>query len=295
MMFASCPYCASTFRITRAQLEARTGRVRCGRCYWVFDARATLQAAIPVNDPATRGEQLQVPAPATWNGDVEPAAKGTLDTAASEITPGPAAGTEAQPVLQIISGEKDADRLAAYPLSKAMASRVASETLARFGFRARTTRRVFWWWLLSFLLVLALISQVLFYFRGAVALLVPESKPYILELCAEAGCEVPLPRRAELMSIETSSLQADPGNQGVMVLSATLRNRAAFPQAYPALELTLTNDRDQPLVRRVLQPADYVSSGIEDGFGASSELPIRLQLDAAAIKATSYRLYLFYP
>ena len=147
---------------------------------------------------------------------------------------------------------------------------------------------------LATLLLLALLSQTLFYFRGAIALLLPEAKPFINELCQDLGCEVPLPRRVELVSIETSDLQADPANPGVMVLSATLRNRAAFPQAFPALELTLTNDGDLPLARRVLQSGDYLADK-EEVFDGSSEKQIRLQIEAGALKASGYRLYLFYP
>jgi len=37
-----CPACSTAFRVDRAQLEARDGKVRCGACRTVFDARASL-------------------------------------------------------------------------------------------------------------------------------------------------------------------------------------------------------------------------------------------------------------
>ncbi len=162
------------------------------------------------------------------------------------------------------------------------------------------------WTLAAAILLVALNAQALFYFRGAIALVQPRTKPYIQRLCAQLGCDLPLPRRAELMSIETSELQADPANPGVMVLAATLRNRAGFPQAYPDLELTLTNDQDQPLVRRVLQPSDYLApadaarakdQGLPSCAGGvpSCEYRVKLPFTADAVKASGYRLYLFYP
>jgi hypothetical protein len=169
--------------------------------------------------------------------------------------------------------------------------------------RARRSRH--WWTAAAVVLLVALNLQALFYFRGAIALVWPAAKPYIARFCARFGCEVPLPRRAELMSIETSDLQADPANPGVMVLSATLRNRAAFPQAYPALELTLTNERDEPLARRVLGPSDYIGRAAQEragqGFATcmggvpSCELPVKVLFEATSLKASGYRLYLFYP
>ena len=151
----------------------------------------------------------------------------------------------------------------------------------------------------SAVLLIALGAQAAFQYRSTIALLLPETKPYLEQFCTSIGCELPLPRRAELLSIETSDLQGHPNNPGVMVLAATLRNRAPFPQAYPALELTLTDDRDQPLARRVLQPADYLGPNASrpEGrvFAPSSEQPVRVFIEASALKATSYRLYLFHP
>ena len=48
--------------------------------------------------------------------------------------------------------------------------------------------------------------------------------------------------------------------------------------------------------RRVLMPRDYAPQGTrpEPGFAAGSELQIRVHIEAAALKPTGYRLYLFY-
>ena len=35
-----CPACGTTFRVSEEQLDAAEGRVRCGACDQVFDARA---------------------------------------------------------------------------------------------------------------------------------------------------------------------------------------------------------------------------------------------------------------
>ena len=67
---------------------------------------------------------------------------------------------------------------------------------------------------------------------------------------------VALPRRAEVLSIVSSDLQADPRRQNVIVLHALIRNRSRLPQEYPALELTLTDEGGQPVLRRVLLPSD---------------------------------------
>jgi hypothetical protein len=107
---------------------------------------------------------------------------------------------------------------------------------------------------------------------------------------------VPLPRRADLLSIESSDLQADLAHPSVMVLTATLRNRASYVQAFPALELTLTNIQNQTVARRVLTPPDYAQRDTrpESGFAPGSELQVRVYIEAAALTPTGYRLYLFH-
>jgi predicted Zn finger-like uncharacterized protein len=162
---------------------------------------------------------------------------------------------------------------------------------------AAPTARSRLWAVASALALIALTVQIAFRFRSELVLVWPAAKPALARFCAEAGCDVPLPRRAELMSIEASDLQADGANPGVMVLTALLRNRAAFPQQYPALELTLTDAQDQAVARRVLYARDYLgrSANGEAGFAGNSELAVKIFIEATALKPTGYRLYLFFP
>jgi len=232
-MITTCPACRTAFRVTPEQLAAREGRVRCGKCAMIFDAREALKTEPP-----------------------EPASESTDQP---EDHPSQA-------------------RAVAFP-------------------EPEPARRPARWIAASTLLALALMTQLAFHYRGDIALLFPEIRPVLAEVCTSLGCDVPLPRRAELISIESSDLQADPANPSVMVLTATLRNRAAFVQSHPSLELTLTDSQDQALARRVLAVQDYLdrSTSVDVGFPGNSELPVKLYLEASSLKATGYRLYLFFP
>ena len=183
------------------------------------------------------------------------------------------------------------------PTSGSMAVLLGTERDSSFDFGPQASRppsRL--WWIGSLLLLLVLAAQGCYRYRGEIAVILPETKPLLEGICAELGCDVPLPRRAELLSIESSDLQADGSHPSVMVLTATLRNRAAFVQAFPALELSLTSDQGETVARRVLMPRDYIPQGpkSEAGFAPGSEVQIRVYIEAAALKPTGYRLYLFY-
>ena len=102
------------------------------------------------------------------------------------------------------------------------------------------------------------------------------------------------------MSIDSSDLQADPAHANVIVLNAVIRNRAPFAQEFPSLELTLTDETDQVVVRRVLKPSDYLdAAGLEQvlarGIAPGGEVSVRLRFDATRVHATGFRLFLFFP
>jgi hypothetical protein len=125
----------------------------------------------------------------------------------------------------------------------------------------------------------------------------PALRPALAALSDALGAELPLPRHSEWLSIETSDLQIDPEHQQLLALQATLRNRAAYAQAYPALELTLTDTHDKAIARRVLQPDEYLPPGAarDESFAGQCRPRDRLWLEAGGINAAGYRLYVFYP
>jgi predicted Zn finger-like uncharacterized protein len=160
-------------------------------------------------------------------------------------------------------------------------------------------RRRALWATLTVLALLVLIGQASYRYRAEVAALVPAARPPLASLCRSLGCSVPLPRRPELMSIDSSELQADGRRDGLIALNAVIHNRAGFSQDYPSLEVTLTDEADRPVLRRVLAPRDYLDArGRElaaQGIAPGSEATVRVWLDTSRTRATGYRLYLFFP
>lgn len=151
--------------------------------------------------------------------------------------------------------------------------------------------------LIALLLALALIGQIVYHWRGEIVLAAPSLRPPLDAMSRALGRDVPLPRNADLVSIEASDLQVDAARGNLLVLQATLRNRAPYAQAWPLLELSLTDTQDSAIVRRVLQPADYLPTpaAAEQPFAAGSDIALRLWIEAKEVGAAGYRLYVFYP
>lgn len=158
-------------------------------------------------------------------------------------------------------------------------------------------RSLAWLWAVAALAaVVGLAAQAVYRYRAEIAAYVPQARAPLVAACERLGCTVALPRRVDALSIESSDLQADPRRQNVIVLHALIRNRSRLPQQYPALELTLTDEGGQPVLRRVLLPGDYVDpERARTGIAAGAEAALRVFLDSSGARVTSYRLYLFYP
>lgn len=283
-----CPACATVFRISEPQLAARQGFVRCGQCAKVFDARASLITELPGEDEAAvaGGE-------AAARGPAEPPSEATLAESADD-----------RRLHTVAPPEVARDGLPSEPLSApepqySRAEPGPAPTAFEFGPRHRARSRLATALLAagSAIALAALLAQAAYWFRTELAMAVPGTRPHLEAACRVLGCVIPPPRQIALLSIESSELQVDRNVPGLLTLNATLRNRATFAQAHPAIEVTLTDAAERPLARRVLAPADYLGDRLvrEPLFAAASEHAVQLHIDATSYRPTGYRLFLFHP
>lgn len=158
-------------------------------------------------------------------------------------------------------------------------------------------RGLFWLWLLCSILLLAgLGGQGLYFFRSDLAARHPEFKPFLQRFCDALQCSIRLPADPDLLSIEASSLEADPVQASQITLNAILRNRARLAQEYPQLELALTDTQDQIIARRIFSPKEYAKNAdLGRGMPPNEELAVKLYLDLGDLSAAGYRVFLFYP
>jgi predicted Zn finger-like uncharacterized protein len=148
------------------------------------------------------------------------------------------------------------------------------------------------------LLLLLLLAQLLLAYRSELALRYPAARPLLGSLCAVAGCRVGLPAKADNLVIDEGELA--PIGTDTYSLNTTLRNQGSLVQAWPSIELELTDANNKPLLRRVFGPADYLPAdaagrAAANGFGAHSEQPVRLNFALAELKPSGYHTFVFYP
>jgi predicted Zn finger-like uncharacterized protein len=275
--FTRCPGCKTVFRVTDAQLALRGGQVRCGHCRTVFNGETARISLVPqaplahddVHDELSSGPPTVTLRSARALDPAPPDDRSTPPYAPPAATPG------ALPPI-------DMDYENRFARDRKRAPSRFWKTAGKIGVPVLT---------------LTLVLQAVFHFRDAVAAYVPATRPLLTRVCVVAGCQVRPLRDVSVLGIDASDLQADPAHRGLLILSATLRNRAPYPVGYPHLELTLTDAQDKAVVRRALAPAEYAGGTADTGGGipGNGEVPVKLFIDASATTQAGYRLYLFFP
>lgn len=335
-MHTTCPSCNAVFRITTEQLDARAGKVRCGKCAFVFNAFDTLVTPIETVSlmaappepgfPDINFEEEHItlqPAPATvaepLTGSFPIPSDDQIDRETEEINRSIAETErletrresrkrpeteELKAPEEVPPPASESDEEAPAPAAKSKLEitpdlqeklKSLQDELSNDQKRARWS--AFAWGTGVLLLVLLLAAQLAYFKRDWLAAHYPQSQPALESLCDVLQCKVELLADVERIKLESSDLQTDPDQANTVVLTALLRNQAPYRQAYPHLELTLTDSANQPLARRHFTPRDYLAKDVpaDPGMPSNEEVAVKLSLELVDVNAVGYKLFIYYP
>jgi predicted Zn finger-like uncharacterized protein len=313
-LITRCPACGTMFKVVPDQLRISEGWVRCGHCAGVFDATAHLQ---PDDEKAAAAESsaaLQPTVPASLadheSDAFPPSVHSEIDEGLLSELPDSAQLDEEAQALQEhpldqpfeLRRQDSSDAEPTAPVS-VRAQLEPEPELHDLSFVRQARREEFWRrpgvraMALVALVVLgaALALQIAVHDRDRLTAADPGLRPFLARLCGAFNCSVRPPREIDSLAIDSSAFTKLRGDG--YRLSVTLKNQAATEVAMPALELTLTDAQDQPVVRRVLLPTEL---GTHPGvIAANSEWSGSVVLGVAANEASAriagYRLLAFYP
>lgn len=283
------------------------GWVRCGQCNEVFDANAHLFNDIdtalaaptppppPVQEPWVESLQFSSQKAVTpAKPQFEPPPKASF-----QLPPQPALAPEQQPAAFPSEDDHVDALLDQSPLELAgedepiTPSFMATATERTLGFWQRSSVRLA---LVAFsvFLIGLLCVQFLVHERDRLAASSPVAKQFLAGACTLLGCKVSPLRQIQSVVIDSSSFVKVRGE--VYRLQFTLKNSGLVEVAIPAIELTLTDLQDQPVVRKVLLPAEFgaKTNTLIAGGELSANLPLGAQLHANE-RISGYRLLAFYP
>lgn len=149
---------------------------------------------------------------------------------------------------------------------------------------------------IAVVLAITLVLQILWWQRESVVVYFPPAQSLYAKACEAFDCAVTPPRDIDGLQIENSNLRQVDGPHR-LELRLALRNRFDVALAYPALELTLLDDKNNIAIRRVLWPQDYARPGtvFVNGLAPRSTQAVIVRLDTGEAVAANYRVQVFYP
>jgi predicted Zn finger-like uncharacterized protein len=266
-----CPACDTVFKIVPDQLKVSSGWVRCGRCAEVFEA-ASHAVSTEISEDWPQPTPV-VPAP-----DVESTyiASKKIETAQEEKSS--AGNKEVTPDLAFVRIAKNR----AFWQQRSVINSLRAMCIGLTGL---------------------LFFQVVFSQRNHLAASGPAMKTGFESLCQTLGCSIESFKNIDAFKIDSSSFQKSQTVSGeasqaeFFALKLTIKNNADLPVAMPAVELTLTEASDKPVLRRVLLAKDLGFSGdslaANGDWSGAATLAVTTSSTMAAI--TGYRVLLFYP
>lgn len=266
-----CPACQTQFFATEEQLNKHDGKVRCGHCRHVFDARAQMLDVAQDDNP-----QLKTPSAAP-------------DIAAHEYS------ALAKPA-KAKSKKTKTDTTTETKLSQpAYVDGISGKSKLKQKL-PKSRIKLCLWTLACLLAIVAALLQSLYFMRNEIALYYPQLKPILIQSCEVLRCKIELPKQIEFIVIDDSDMQEDPERVGLIYFGSTLINTGGHAVAFPNLELTLTDTEDNPVVRRLFKPTEYLPTAmnIDDGLMAGTEIKIKLPISTSETAVSGYRVFVTY-
>ena len=286
-----CPACGTTFRVVSDQLKLQNGLVKCGHCGVVFDGIEHMRYLNSITSSASTSvhpvvaEQGEDTAPHDHNRQDAPE---KLDDSKSA----PQSPTEIESYV-----------LPSFMLPDKKYS-VAFRLL--WGFFVLTAG-------------LGLLLQITYWYRHEIVAFsdsrMPEIRTLILRSCQalplEVDCTIKLPRHIERLKVSAAEV-IETNTPGLYSLRLSLRNESQLPQAYPALDMTLSDARNSIVTRKILLPEQYLANIqgsnvgtarlILQGLAGQDEqsfiLPIKIESEvneSVPGRVAGYLVEIFYP
>lgn len=286
-MLCQCPKCETIFRLSREQLDGADGQVSCSVCQFEFDAyeslipdpddKATVAAPAKAENPH-RNDHVPIIIVEDDEDDEDDNEMSVLfsasledqeelhddidlahfEAAAPDAEPGPEPEqqkSKSEPIPEYM--ESASSEPGAGGLSEQLESELMEAGLHNAIIATHRMRRLIWNSGAA-LLILTLGLQYIYVIRDELAQS-NSSRPWIETYCNILGCDIPLRRELQSIELLQREISQDPDQDNVLRVRAMFVNQAQFKQAYPVIQVTLSDTSNQVIAIRRLQPEEYLA------------------------------------
>ena len=138
-----------------------------------------------------------------------------------------------------------------------------------------------------------LLVQVLVFQRDKLVAMNLSVSPFFNSVCQVLGCRVNWPKESDKVAIDSTNFKQLADDQYSFTLS--VKNQAAYFLGSPALELTLTNDEEGDVVRKVWLAEELDLPTVLKPLRTQTVEMVFSVEEPLAGKINGYRALLFYP
>jgi len=114
-------------------------------------------------------------------------------------------------------------------------------------------------WTLGILLLVAGLALQYIYLNRVTLVHHAELRPLLELLCEHTGCRLPPRRDLTALTLLERDIRSHERYQGALTIAATLQNRAAFAQPYPAVEVVMRDLGGKVVAARRFLPQEYLA------------------------------------
>jgi predicted Zn finger-like uncharacterized protein len=259
-MFTQCPECLTVYALTPETLAKGQGSVRCSHCSAVFDALRTLTESLPGR--VTRLEAH--------------------------------AATPELPKLDMPVMRPVVDTVEASPIDDLFAAQPAPVPMTPMPEFTRTKLTIHgspkWPWRVGVALLIPLLLLQVGYAERYDLLRNGFARPWLERACMSFGCTLPLLHDADGLILLSRDVRPHPSVTNALIISATLRNNADHTQAFPTVEITLTDLNEHRIAMRRFRPQEYVGDArtIRSGIASGTSTALVFEVADPGKSAVAY-------
>lgn len=308
----ACPNCGTQFLLNDELIKAYRGKVQCGNCEHVFNAKNRLtevadeisstdeDQAYLEDETATQTliseEAMSSDDVKNTLDDIEPTQSLPTESAIEKSDAKKPDAIASSEVDYYISSPTDEIELESQPDLEEKSVNLDAIFTNKHNDKKLGNQYTLLIKSISFLLFIILILQSIYFLRNDIARQFPVIKPLLERVCIPLKCTIDLAKHVDFITIGDSDMQEDDLYQSVIKFSSSIKNNARYPQAYPNIELTLTDSDDRAVITKLITPKSYLDSidKIKQGLASQETAAVRLSLHVNDSSVASYRILLFY-
>lgn len=305
-----CPACRQAYKVSEQTLSIKDGRVRCGFCNNVFNARehlyrsAELESGIRRVEREAEMEREGIAAMKSLAGALE--GFEPVDTDRTSLVGVRADATKAPEKSEMINSGTTIEIISHPAAGQTIESDVQdAEDDDEYYEESEPRRSRSWLWVLIAIVAVGAIAVKLAAMnRNTIVEKLPQATSLMNSICSVLTCEparseapldAPIKKEgaaaAKTSQVTISNYKLEPVTGNEYLIRVNLKNNGSSQEDYPVLTVVLKGEKEDILTRRQVLPKDYLPTGAKSlAGGEEAQVALAFNLEEGTPESLSVEI-----